>query len=187
MALLYREPSPKDADAPSGPFPNLLSKAIMTRALKRTIVDYNGPLGGWSSTLTGCFDNFPQSFQDSRFIVPKPGHYHISYSIPYQLTPEVAASFDGTTHPGFMLFTGDKTLMHFHPIPSINTPNFKCLISNDTLTFSVTWQLMQGSEVSIFYLSSYKNQNIEKEAVIPVIVAPEPEQCAWWSIIRVHV
>lgn len=187
MSWLYAEPPAGQSGDHTPPSPNAFSKAVMTRALTTTNVNFNGPIGGWSSTITGGFDNVPQSFHNNKFIIPKLGHYQISYSIPYQLTPEVSASFDGVNYPGFMLCTCDKKLMYYHPIPTINTPHMKCFVSKGTLTFTVTWVLPQGSELSIFYLSSSKNQNIEDETVIPIVVAPDPHQYAWWSIVRIHV
>lgn len=184
MAQAYFEHS--DSSNPDHPpvSPNLLSKAIMTRSLPKAYIDYNGPIPGWSSTPTGCFDQAPKSFVNSKFIVPKPGNYHISYSIPYQLSEDAAASYDGVHHPGFMLFTGDQQLMNFQPLLAINTPTLKCFVQNHTLTFSVTWQLPQGAQLSIFYLGSSKNQDIETQPVVPITIAPEPDQLAWWSIIR---
>ena len=167
--------------------PNDLSKAIMTQALRTTKVDYNGPIWGWTSDLTGCFDNLPGSFQDYKFVVPKPGYYQISYSIPYQMTPEVAASFDGINHPGFVLFTCDNKLLNFHRLPTINTPNLKCFVSSGTITATVTWKLQQGSELIIFYMSSSENHNVNSATMVPLVIAPDPHQYAWWSIVRLHV
>lgn len=163
---------------------HLLSKAVMTRSLTTTHINFNGPITGWSSSASGCFDYSAKAFQYSKFTITKPGNYQISYSLPYQLSDDVVASYDGLTTPGFLLVTGDPTLINFHPLLAIDTPTMKCFVKHHTLTLCVTWKLPQEAQVSIFYLSSAKNQNVEKDPIIPLTIAPNSDQRAWWSITR---
>lgn len=157
--------------------------AIMTRTLGKTIINYNGPIGGWSTRATGCFDN-STSFKNGKFNITHAGEYLISYSIPYYLSNDMVMSYDGVNNPGFMLFSNDKDLMNFHPLITIHTPNLKCFIQKYTLTLTVTWKLPAGASLSIFYLGNEKNEDIQKEPVVPITIAPEATQPAWWSIVR---